>query len=179
MNLLSNPQPLTFASFAMSAILEALRGQPVRSMTEGETILSQGGTDRVLFVLVEGAVEVIKDDVEVARCSDPGAVFGDLSVLLDIPHTASVRTTRPSTVIVVENPRVFLEQNPPACLQLCELLARRLDAVNKYLVNVKHQFEGHDHLGMVDSVLDTLMHRQPKKRIAPRDTTLRDPEVAD
>ncbi len=179
MNLLSNPQPLTFASFAMSAILEALHGQPSRSMTEGETLLSQGGADRVLFVLVEGAVEVIKDDVEVARCSDPGAVFGDLSVLLDIPHTASVRTTRPSTVIVVENPRVFLEQNPPACLQLCELLARRLDAVNKYLVDVKHQFEGHDHLGMVDSVLDTLMHRQPKKRIAPRDTTLRDPEVAD
>jgi CRP-like cAMP-binding protein len=163
----------------MSAILEALRGQPVRSMTEGETLLSQNGTDRVLFVLVEGAVEVIKDDVEVARCSDPGAVFGDLSVLLDIPHTASVRTTQLSKVIVVENPRAFLEQNPPACLHVCELLARRLDAVNKYLVDVKRQYEGHDHIGMVDGVLDTLMHRQPKKRVAPKSATLRDPEIAD
>lgn len=148
-------------------------------MTEGETLLSQGGTDRVLFVLVEGAVEVIKDDVEVARCSDPGAVFGDLSVLLDIPHTASVRTTRPSKVIVVEDPRAFLEQNPLACLHVCELLARRLDAVNKYLVDVKRQYEGHDHIGMVDGVLDTLMHRQPKKRVAPKSATLCDPEIAD
>ncbi len=163
----------------MSAILEALRGQPVRPVAEGEALLTQGGAGRVLFVLVEGAVEVAKDGVVVARCADAGAVFGDLSVLLDIPHTATVRAIRPSRIIVVEEPRAFLESHPAACLQLCELLARRLDGVNKYLVDVKRQFEGHDHLDLVDGVLDTLMHRQPRKRIAPRDTTLRDPEIAD
>lgn len=133
----------------------------------------------LLFVLVEGAVEVIKDGVSVATTSEPGAIFGDLSALLGGSHTATVRAVRASSFHVVMNPREFLEQNPPACLHLCELLARRLDAVNKYLVNVKQQFAGHDHLGMVDGVLDTLMHRHPRQRVAPRESTLRDPEVAD
>jgi CRP/FNR family cyclic AMP-dependent transcriptional regulator len=142
---------------------------------KGEPLLTQGGTDRVLFVLVEGAVEAVEDDVVVARRKDAGAIFGDLSVLLDIPHTASVRATSPSMFIAVAKPRAFLEKHPPVCLQLCELLARRLDAVDKYLVDVKHQFEGHDHIGMVDSALDTLMRRQPKRRIPLRNTTLRLP----
>jgi CRP/FNR family cyclic AMP-dependent transcriptional regulator len=53
-------------------------------------------------------------------------------------------------------------------LHICELLARRLDALNKYLVDVKQQFEGHDHLGMVDQVLETLMHRHPRPRSTSR-----------
>ncbi len=139
----------------------------------------EGGSDRLLFILIEGAVEVVKEDVKVAACTEPGAVFGELAVLLNQPHTATVRATRLSRFAVVDDPRAFLQQNAAVCLHVCELLARRLDAVNKYLVDVKHQFEGHDHLGMVDGMLDTLMHRQPRKRVAPRDTTLRDPEIAD
>jgi CRP/FNR family transcriptional regulator, cyclic AMP receptor protein len=79
----------------------------------------------------------------------------------------------------VMNPRDFLHENPPVCLHLCEMLARRLDAVNKYLVDVKQQFAGHDHLAMLDGVLDTLMHRQPRPRVAPAPSTLRDPEIPD
>jgi hypothetical protein len=39
---------------------------------------------------------------------------------------------------------------------------RPAQSINRYLVDVKRQYEGHDHLGMVDDVLETLMHRQPK-----------------
>jgi CRP-like cAMP-binding protein len=163
----------------VAAILTVLRDHPVRTFAAGETLFEQGARTGLLFVLVEGAVEVVKDDVTVASASEPGAIFGDLSALLGIPHTATVRAVRASTFHVVTNPRAFLEQNPSACLHLCELLARRLDAVNKYLVDVKQQFAGHDHLGLVDSVLDTLMHRHPRQRIAPKQSTLRDPEVAD
>jgi CRP/FNR family transcriptional regulator, cyclic AMP receptor protein len=132
-----------------------------------------------MYILIEGAVEVVKDNVSVATSTEPGAIFGDLSALLDLPHTAAVRATRGSRFYLVEEPRVFLDRNPLACLHLCELLARRLDAVNKYLVDVKQQFAGHDHIGMVDGALDTLMHRQPRKRIMPRESTLRGPEVTD
>ena len=142
-------------------------------------MLTQGARTGLLFVLVKGTVEVIKDDVVVAAASEPGAIFGDLSALLDGPHTATVRALRPSTFHVVTDPRTLLEQNPAICLHLCVLLAHRLDAVNKYLVDVKQQYAGADHLGMVDGVLDTLMHRQPRKRVAPSASTLRGPEVAD
>ncbi|MGB8167449.1 MAG: cyclic nucleotide-binding domain-containing protein [Chthoniobacteraceae bacterium] len=163
----------------MSAILDALRDQPVRTFAIGETVLDQGESTGLLFVLIEGGVEVVKDNVTVATASEPGAIFGDLSALLGLPHTAAVRTTRPSRFHCVTNARAFLEQNPSMCLHLCELLARRLDSLNKYLVDVKQQFAGHDHLGLVDSVLDTLMHRHPRPRVTPRASTLRDPEIAD
>ncbi|WP_414662842.1 Crp/Fnr family transcriptional regulator [Horticoccus sp. 23ND18S-11] len=161
----------------MPKFLSALRDHPVREFSAGETVLAQGASTGMLFVLIDGAVEVMKDDVIVATATDAGAIFGDLSALLGLPHTAAVKATRPSRFHVVTNPREFLAQSPAACLHLCELLARRLDAVNKYLVDVKHQFAGHDHLGIVDNVLDTLMHRHPRQRVRPRESTLRDPEV--
>ena len=161
----------------MPILLSALREHPVREFATGETVLTQGERTGMLFILIEGAVEVMKDDVTVASAAEPGAIFGDLSALLDLPHTAAVRTVRASRFHVVANPRTFLEQNPGVCLHLCELLARRLDSVNKYLVDVKHQFAGHDHLGLVDDVLDTLMHRHPRPRIRPRESTVSDPEI--
>lgn len=163
----------------MSAILAALREHPVKHFAAGEAVLVQGENTGLLYILISGAVEVVKDDVTVATAAEPGAVFGDLSALLGGPHTAGVRAVRASSFHVVPNPKAFLEQSPQVCLHLCELLARRLDAVNKYLIDVKQQFAGHDHLGMVDGVLDTLMHRQPRQRVAPRESTIRGPEVAD
>lgn len=163
----------------MSSILDMLRDQPVREFAAGQTIIEQGDQTGMLFFLVEGAVDVIKDGVRVATSSEPGAIFGDLSALLDTPHTAEVRATKPCRFHFVREARPFFRQNSELCIHLCELLARRLDAVNKYLVDVKQQFAGHDHLGMVDQVLDTLMHRQPRQRIAPRASTLRDPEILD
>lgn len=164
---------------AVFTILVALADQPLQNFEAGEIILPQGERTGLLFFLVEGKVEVVKDEVTVATTAEPGAIFGDLSALLGTPHTATVRAVLPSQFRVVENPREFLEKNPPVCLHLCELLARRLDAVNKYLVDVRRQYEGHDHLGMVDGVLDTLMHRHPRPRVAPRESSLRDPEIAD
>jgi len=162
----------------MPSVLEVLRGYPVRSYAVGEAVLTQGERTGLLYVLVSGSVVVMKDDVEVARVSDPGAIFGDLSALLDVPHTASVCALKESAFHVVAEPRTFLNQHPAVCLQLCELLARRLDSLNKYLVDVKQQFAGDGHLGMVDDVLDTLMHRQPRKRVPPKPSTLAGDEVS-
>jgi hypothetical protein len=58
-------------------------------------------------------------------------------------------------------------------------VARRLDAVNKYLVDVKGQFEGHEHLGMIDNVLETLMHRHPGSRVRPSESQIRQTEAQD
>ncbi len=157
----------------MSAILESLQGREVRRFAAGEFVIRQGETSETLYFLIEGAVEVLKDDVRVASAAQPGQVFGEMAVLLGVPHTASVRTVKPCAFYIVEQPREFLKASPALCVHVCELLAMRLDALNKYLVNVKHQYEGHDHLGMVDEVLEALLHRQPSTRIRPKESTIR------
>ena len=163
----------------MSSILEALRNHPIRRFSAGEIVMEQDTSTGTLFFLIEGEVEIVKDGIKVATAAEPGAVFGDLSALLNEPHTATVRALSPCAFHAVTEPRAFLEKTPQACMHLCELLARRLDAVNKYLVDVKQQFAGHDHLDMVDGVLDTLMHRQPRRRVRPRESTIRSAEVTD
>ena len=147
----------------MSAILKLIAGHKVESFEPGHIVIEQGTASGPLLVLVQGEVEVLRDNVRVAKASEPGAVFGEMSVLLGSPHTATIRTLKPSAFATIENPRQFLEASAEASLQVAGLLAARLDALTRYLADVKQQYEGHDHLGMVDDVLDTLMHHQPRR----------------
>lgn len=163
----------------MSPILQLLRDCEKRHFAAGEMILEQGKMDGQLCFLIDGFVEVVKDDVQVAKISEPAAAFGEMAVLLGTPHTASVRALKPSTFHVVENPRAFLESSPRVCLHVCELIARRLDTMTKYLVDVQHQLAGEDHLGLVHGVLETLLHRHPTKRTPPSDSTIRHGQVSD
>lgn len=146
----------------MATILELVADHPTRSFALGDPIMEQDAPSGPLLVLVEGEVEILRDDVRVGKISLPGAVFGELSILLGSAHTATVRALKPCRFAVIENPRQFLTGSADASFHVASLLAKRLDALSKYLVNVKQQYEGHDHLGMVDDVLETLMHRQPR-----------------
>ena len=50
---------------------------------------------------------------------------------------------------------------PTSDLPIARLLARRLQNVTSYLVDLKRQYrDREDHLGMVDEVLDSLAHEQ-------------------
>ncbi|PAW65150.1 MAG: hypothetical protein B9S36_00750 [Verrucomicrobiia bacterium Tous-C2TDCM] len=163
----------------MNSPLDLLQHQPLHCFEAGETVIAEGASTGLLYFLAEGVVEVTKGGVSVTRTNEPGAVFGDLSALLGVPHTAEVRAIELCRFRVVEDPVALLEANPAISLHLCRLLARRLDGVNRYLVDLKQQFEGHDHLGMVDGMIDLLMHRHPRERIAPRRLSHHDPEFAE
>ncbi|MES2661043.1 MAG: cyclic nucleotide-binding domain-containing protein [Verrucomicrobiota bacterium] len=146
----------------MSPLLEFVDSHASREFAEGDVVIEQGEWTGELLVLVSGRVEILRDDVRLAKASEPGVVFGEMSVLLGGAATATVRALAPSVFSVIEKPREFLMEHPAVSLYVAELLAKRLDALNKYLIDVKRQYEGHDHIGMVDEVLGSLMHR-PKK----------------
>ena len=157
----------------MNSILDLVAGQPSRTFAAGEIALQQDQPCDQVLVLVEGAVEVLRDEQRVARATEPGAVFGEMAMLLGGICTASVRCLTPSRFAVIDRPMEFFATSPAASLHIARLLARRIDALNRYLVDVKRQYEGHDHLGMVDSVLGVLVHRQAGPavdRSAARDT---------
>ena len=80
--------PLILDCAAFQTRLAAL---PVTNYQVGEMVLAASTTSGTLLVLKTGAVEVMKDGTQIAEVSEPGAVFGELSMLLDQPHTADVR----------------------------------------------------------------------------------------
>src|SRR5262245_8899902 len=73
----------------MAIFQRKLATLPLVTYRAGETVLSAASTTGRLLILKEGAVVVVKEGVEIARVTEPGAVFGELSVLLDQPHTGA------------------------------------------------------------------------------------------
>jgi CRP-like cAMP-binding protein len=148
----------------MASILSYCVGLPERQFEPGTVLLSEGERSGHLFVLVDGAIEVFRGETSVAVVEEPGSVFGEMSILLGTPHTATVRATAPVTAYVVEDARTFLQSRPDVAFFIARLLAERLNAATTYLVDLKRQFEGHNnHLGMVGEVLESLMHHQRRE----------------
>jgi len=106
-----------------AALERRLAGLPVAKHPAREVVLTAGSkTGRLLF-LRSGAVEVIKDGVQIANVSAPGSVFGEQAVLLDQPHTADVRTLEQSEFYVADAPAI-LAGDPSVALYVAAILAR-------------------------------------------------------
>jgi len=86
----------------MAIFQRKLAGFPIATYQAGETVLVAASTSGRLLILRKGAVVVLREGVEIATVTEPGAVFGELSVLLDQPHTADVRALETSQFYVAD-----------------------------------------------------------------------------
>ena len=157
----------------MNPILELCKSVPERRFEPGVVLLAEGKKSGLLYVLIDGDVEIVKGDFQINIVSDPGAIFGEVSVLLDLPHMATVRALSGCQAHEVRDGNEFLRAHPEIAHHLAQLLARRLHGVSTYLVDLKQQFASHEnHLGMVDDVLESLVNQQHQRFIPGSD---RDP----
>src|SRR5215475_8811028 len=116
-----------------AAFQRKLAALPLASYHAGDTVLSDGSTTGRLFILKTGAVAIIKDSVEIGKIVEPGAVFGELSVLLNSPHTADVVAVEASQFYVADGASEFM-RDPLTLLYVATLLARRLNRANQALI---------------------------------------------
>lgn len=144
----------------MTSLLAIAKTLPSVSLPAGAVLVPEGEHTGVLFILLEGSVDILKGDVLIDTVSEPGALFGEISALLDTPHMATVRAATPVHVVRIEDAPTFLGAHPDLALDIARLLAARLSNVVAYLADLKRQFAGHSHLAMVDEVLDALVHQQ-------------------
>jgi CRP-like cAMP-binding protein len=147
-------------------MLDQLSQSPIATYAAGQTIIDEGSRPGKLFFLKEGRVEVIRNGTRVALIKTKGSVIGEMSLLLDIPATASVIAQGEAALHVIDDPLEFLKDHPDVNLQVSRMLAYRLDSATRYLVDVKEQLaECSDHVGMVDGVLDAILHRDLKSKV--------------
>jgi CRP-like cAMP-binding protein len=92
----------------------------------GAVLIPEGGKLNTMFVLRSGELEVVRDRVVVTTIRQPGTIFGEMSVLLDAPHSATVRAVTPVEVYVIPNAVQVLEERPHLLLQIARLLAKRV-----------------------------------------------------
>jgi CRP/FNR family transcriptional regulator, cyclic AMP receptor protein len=139
----------------IAAFHKKLDGFPIATYQAGETVFPAGSTTGRLLILKKGAVAVLKEGVEIAKVTEPGAVFGELSVLLDQPHTADVRALEASQFHVADA-ATLLKVDPIALLYVATVLARRLDNANQALIELRRQVQAGQPRSVIEKTVEKM-----------------------
>jgi CRP-like cAMP-binding protein len=139
----------------VAMFLAGLATLPRETRQAGDLILRKGETAGKVFILKQGAVEVVDGDERIAFADEPGTVFGEIGVLLDQPPMADVRVLEPSTFYVAAG-KVFLRVHREAALHVAELLARRLVAAHRRLDEVRRQLLPEQRDGVLEEMVDAV-----------------------
>jgi CRP-like cAMP-binding protein len=123
----------------------------------------EGGAGGAIWILVSGALQVRKGDIVVNTITQPGAIIGEISVLLGTEHGATVEATEPSRLRHAADGHDLL--GVPAVTHLVAVgLAERLNYVTSYLADLKYQYGDAPGLTMVSDVLTRLAQHQGSAR---------------
>ncbi len=96
-------------------------------LREGTVLTREGERGREFFVLIEGTVAVTRNGETIGELG-AGDWFGEISLLTQMPRTATVTATAPLRVLVITD-RAFrrvVEAMPSIALKVLETVGERL-----------------------------------------------------
>ena len=135
-------------------------GTENRYVHEGVTLFGEGEQADGAYVVQEGSFDLVKRDNGAATVVGPGALIGEVSLLLDSAHTATVNATERCVVRHAADGNALLSSHPDITRLVAVGLAERLHFVTTYLADLKHQYGDVPGLAMVSDVLSELAQRQ-------------------
>lgn len=103
-----------------------------REYPAGAALLRQGETGVGLFIITSGSVRVTQQtpdgDVRDLGTFERSAVLGELSLLDDLPRTATVTALEPARALVIPvwDFRAALRESPDIAIKLLAVVSRRL-----------------------------------------------------
>lgn len=158
---------------AVAELLTLTDDLPEVTYAPGDVVIHEGTRTGSIWVLVSGAVDVLRGDQHISVVDRPGASFGEISILLDQPHGASVVARVPTVMRVAADGARLLDERPGFGRLAATSLARRLDALTIYLADVQRQYGAAPGIAMVT---DVLRHISQQSGPEVRPTSSRDPD---
>jgi CRP-like cAMP-binding protein len=148
----------------MNDVLAICCNFPEKRLAKGDCLIEEAvRTDR-LYVIKQGAFEVVRNGVRVILINEPGAFLGEISAVLGSAPTASVLAAEDSTVHMIDDASATVQRQPELTYAIAQVLAQRLSAVTAYLVDIKRQYaDGDTHLAVMDQVLGNLTATRPSE----------------
>lgn len=137
-------------------VLAAAVDLPVTVLGPRAVLVAGGARTGKLYILKSGDLEVVRDGSVVASFGEPGDVVGEMSALLDQPHTATVRSRMGAEVHVVDDPVAFLDANPAVTRHIARSLARRLEKTTALLIDLRSQMKDRQDHEMADRIFALL-----------------------
>jgi CRP-like cAMP-binding protein len=111
----------------------------VHTLEEGEVLVPEGATDRNLYVVVSGVIEVAKTDEEgnwrVLHILGPEDLVGELSFMDDEPRYAALRAGAKTTVFSLSRARfeLLLHAHPWVVYKTMRAIMRTAHAIQRRL----------------------------------------------
>ena len=121
----------------IAVLLRRIETMPLATYQPGETEIAAGTKTGRLLILKKGAVTIRKNGTVIAEVKEPGAAIGELSALLNQPHTADVQTLEASEFRVARPE--LLEDDPVILLHVAAILAQRLNLANDTIIELKSE----------------------------------------
>lgn len=140
----------------MESLLNFVADRPVRTVAPGEILIHQGSPGGDLFILQEGSLAIERDGVKIASAVNPGALLGEMAVLLGRTTTATVRAERSTRVKVIADARNALAADAELSFLVAHLVAGKLDSTSAYLVELSRKHSGRTERGLLSRIMSVL-----------------------
>ena len=118
------------------SILDYCDSSQKSAVLKGTTLIEEGSYTGTLYVLAQGSVDVLRGNVVVASVSEPGAILGEMSMLLGTAHTATVRANSKCVVYKINDAASTVRANPNMAFEIARHLAQRLANATSYIVDL-------------------------------------------
>lgn len=112
---------------------------PLETLTPGTQLTTEGTRSGQLYILESGRLKVTRGGVTLASISEPGAIVGEMAVLLGIPHSATVTAETSTKVRVLNDALEALVHHPELALHIATVACARLNTTSALLVQLQSQ----------------------------------------
>lgn len=126
----------------------------------GDIVIAEGGESSGVWILLSGSLRVTKSGKEVNTVTRPGALIGEMSILLGVPDSATVEAIGRCVMRYAADGEALLTSDPRIIHLVAVGLAERLNFVTTYLADLQQQYGDAPGLAMVPDVLRQLAQRQ-------------------
>jgi CRP-like cAMP-binding protein len=112
------------------AQFEAQFANEIQSYSQGQHIFEEGDSGKVMFLVKEGEVEILKKG-RVIDTVGPGGIFGEMALIDISPRSATAAAKTNCQLVPVDEFRfLFLVQHAPYfSLQVMRVMAERIRAL--------------------------------------------------
>jgi PAS domain S-box-containing protein len=111
----------------------------VTSFESDQIVFMEGDETQDLFILISGKLDILKGNKKISEITEPGDLFGEMSVLLGGKRTATAKVKKDVKAIQVPKNEItdFLDKFPEIARDITRILARRLDETSQILYGLK------------------------------------------
>lgn len=134
-----------FAGMNQTQLGLIVAGSQLKSYGSGEAIVQEGAEGESMYHLIHGHVEVLKridsGEIVAVRQLGPGNVFGEMTLLLDAPRSATVRALEECLLLKVNrsNLRDLLKESPGLLERIAAMVSARQAELDSLSTEVQQQ----------------------------------------